>query len=293
MIVHHVRRAIAATAVFACLTQGSLALADSLSKEACIDAHSRGQDAKELGKLSLARKLFQTCSQPSCPAAVQGDCARFADDLSRMQSSLSFSARDGSGSDLPDTSVYVDDVLIVTRLDDGKPHDVDPGKHVVKFQHDTKEQIVTIVVGTGEKGRTVAATFGSPAPAGARLDAPLVRKTPKASHPLGAKVVIGLGAVMVAGGATLGILGMTKIPSNCSLSSHECAAPPGDSSFDDASSAVNLANVGFIVGGVGLAAVIGGAVWYWKGATKPNEEKMLAAPWIGPNGGGIAVMGRL
>src|SRR5262245_30155785 len=128
------------------------ALADSMSKEQCLDAHSRGQDARDQGKISLARKLFLSCAQPSCPGAVQSDCARFADDPSRQQPSLTFAARDAQGADLPDTSVYVDDMLIVTRLDDGKPHDVDPGKHVVKFSNNGKDQVVTVVVGTGEKG---------------------------------------------------------------------------------------------------------------------------------------------
>src|SRR5258707_12676559 len=90
------------------------------SKEACIDAHSKGQDAKEQGKISLARKLFLSCAQAQCPSLVQGDCARFADELARTQPTLSFVARDASGADLPDTTIYIDGVLTVTRLDDGK-----------------------------------------------------------------------------------------------------------------------------------------------------------------------------
>ena len=42
------------------------------SKEECLDAHSKGQDAKEQGKISLARKLFLTCAQTSCPASRAG-----------------------------------------------------------------------------------------------------------------------------------------------------------------------------------------------------------------------------
>ena len=77
----------------AVLAFSPIARAD-LSKEECLDAHSRGQDAKEQNKLSLARKLFLTCAQSSCPQVVQGDCARFADDLSRLQPSVTFIARD-------------------------------------------------------------------------------------------------------------------------------------------------------------------------------------------------------
>jgi len=60
-----------------------LVSAEPISKDQCIDAHSRGQDAREQGKFSLARRLFLACEQPSCPPLVQSDCARFADDLTR------------------------------------------------------------------------------------------------------------------------------------------------------------------------------------------------------------------
>jgi hypothetical protein len=63
------------------LASASIASAGDLTKEECLD----GQDAKEAGKLSLARKLFLSCAQSSCPSLVQGDCARFADDLGRLQ----------------------------------------------------------------------------------------------------------------------------------------------------------------------------------------------------------------
>src|SRR5512143_3357053 len=147
--------------VLAIATVSATASAGDLTKEECLDAHSRGQDAKEQGKLSLARKLFLTCAQTSCPTLVQGDCARFADDLGRMQPTISFAARDANGADLPDTSVYVDGELVVTRID-GEPHDVDPGNHVVKFTNGGKDQVVTVVVGSGEKGRTVVGTFEGP-----------------------------------------------------------------------------------------------------------------------------------
>src|SRR5580698_9801949 len=115
------RQLSAVALALACI--GSLARAGELSKEECLDAHSRGQDAKDQNKLSLARKLFLTCAQAACPTLVQNDCARFADDLSRLQPTVTFVARDTTGADLPDTSVYVDGALIVTRID-GAPHDI-------------------------------------------------------------------------------------------------------------------------------------------------------------------------
>lgn len=273
---------------------GAPAVADDLSKEACIDAHSRGQDAREQNKLSLARKLFLSCAQSTCPALVQGDCARFADDLTRMQPTLSFVSRDGAGADLPDTTIYIDGVLTVTRLDDGKAIDVDPGPHTVKFIHDGKEQVQTIVVGAGEKGRTVSAAFGSPAmPATLGRSSKRLERGPQVTHPTGAKVVIGLGAAMVLGGGGLGIFGLTRVPDNCSISTHQCAAPPGDKSFDDASSAIGLSNIGWVVSAVGVVAIAGGVAWYVGGKRTEKEESVVAAPWVTPDAAGFAVMGRL
>ncbi|MDB4953010.1 MAG: hypothetical protein JWO36_579 [Myxococcales bacterium] len=300
-MITHVRHALVAAAV-ATLSAIPIAAAGDLSKEECVDAHSRGQDAKEQNKISLARKLFLTCAQPSCPSLVQGDCARYADDLGRQQPSLSFAARDGAGADLPDTTVYVDDVLIVTRLDDGRPHDVDPGKHSVRFQNGGKEQVVTVVVGTGEKGRTVVGSFGSPAAAAAgpatvtgTTEPVRARKLePTTKHPGGAKAVMGLGAVMVVAGTGLAVWGTTKLPSACSTSTHQCAAPPGDAVFTDAASAVKLTNIGIAIGAVGLAALAGGTVWYFKGAhTERPDEGVAIIPWIDPSGGGLTVSGHL
>jgi hypothetical protein len=286
-----------ALVIAASLAASSLASAGELTKEECLDAHSRGQDAKEQNKLSLARKLFLTCAQPACPALVQGDCARFADDLSRIQPSITFAARDGSGADLPDTTIYVDGVLVVTRLD-GAAHDIDPGSHTIKFQNGSREKVITVVIGSGEKGRTIAATFGSPQivpppPPIVRPDV-AVHRAPRSytKHPGGAKALIYGGTVLVAAGAALGIAGVLRVPSTCSLSTHECAAPPGDPSLSNASSAMVMTDYGWTLGITGIAAIALGTYWYLYGA-KTVTERVAVTPWIGPTGGGVAVAGAL
>jgi hypothetical protein len=112
-------------------------------------------------------------------------------------------------------------------------------------------------------------------------------------HPFGAKLTIGGGAALVASGAALGIYGLAKVPSNCSFSSRQCAAPPGDKSFADAKSAVQMTNVGWIVGAVGVAAVAGGIFWYLSGKTTTTEHDLVATPWATPDAAGFAVSGPL
>ena len=271
-----------------------------LSKEACVDAHSRGQDAREQGKLSLARKLFLTCAQNGCPAAVQGDCARFADDLTTLQPTIVFVARDGNGNDLPETTVYVDGALIVTTLD-GKPHDIDPGNHVVKFSNGGKDEVVTVVIGSGEKGRTVSAKFGSATPTVPTTTGPATADTkpakppaPRTIHPKAAMPIAIGGAVLTAVGAGLFVWGRSEVPDQCDIGTHQCAAPPGDPVFKKASDAAGRSNMGIMIGGVGAAAVVGGIVWYFAGSKteKESSSQQAIAPYVTGDGGGIAVMGR-
>jgi hypothetical protein len=287
--------------VIAVLAASAVAHAD-LTKEQCVDAHSRGQDAKEQGHLSLARKLFLQCAQSSCPSIVQGDCARFADELNRLQPSVTLAARDANGADLPDTTVYIDDVLVATRLDDGRPHDIDPGKHTFKFSNGGHDEVVTVVIGTGEQGRAVTATFGAATPKPIVGAQPVPASTapppaPRVVHPLPPKIVM-------YGGAAVGVLGfafasfeLTRIPSQCSLGDHVCNATPGDPVYNDAHHAVELSNVGWIVGGVGAAAFVGGLIWYVKTGHMEGQEAatehVSVTPWFGGTGGGLAISGPL
>jgi hypothetical protein len=269
--------------------------AEPVTKEMCIDAHSRGQDAREQGKLSLARKLFLTCAQPACPALVQGDCARFADDLAHQQSSLTFVARDAQGADLVDTAVYIDDLLVVSRLDDGKPHDVDPGRHTVRFSSRGKDQTVALVVGTGEQGRAVVVTFptinapppGSVSATGVVTPEPEIRII----HPTGSKVVFWSGVGVAAVGAGVAVWGFTSVPSNCSISSTRCAASPGDPAFQKASDGVSRMNIGIVTGAIGLVAAAVGGYWYYaKGHTETDDAKVVM-PMVLGDGAGLAWLG--
>ena len=283
---------------FAILASSSVALADTLSKEACVDAHSRGQDARDQGKITLARKLFLTCAQSGCPAAVQGDCARFADDLSNLQPTVNFVARDGNGNDLPNTTVYVDGMLVATTID-GRPIDIDPGNHTVKFSNGGKDEIVTVVIGSGEKGRVVAARFGSTSSGPTGNNNVVDRKEdrprgPRTTHPKGAMAIAIAGGVLALAGGGVAFYGRTQIPDNCELSTHHCAAPPGDPVFKKASDAAGTMNLGIATASVGVVALAGGLVWYFAGAKtiKESPDQQAIAPWVNAQGGGVAVMGR-
>ncbi|MFT3693908.1 MAG: hypothetical protein QM831_12255 [Kofleriaceae bacterium] len=192
------------------------------------------------------------------------------------------------------TTVYVDDALVSTRLDDGKAHDVDPGKHVVKFSNGGRDETVTIVIGAGEQGRTVSAVFGAthPAPSTTPHREVVSKPTgPVTTHPTGARALMITGLAVTVAGAAFGAFELSRVPSNCSVSSNQCAAAPGDPVFADAHDAVGHANIGWIVSGVGLAAAIGGTVWYFTGAHTETKEHFAIAPFTTTSGGGLALGG--
>jgi hypothetical protein len=264
-------------------------------KDECIDAHSRGQDLRERGLLTRARQVFLSCAQSSCPGLIQGDCARFGEDMERLVPTVSFSARDANATDLPNTSVYVDEVLVATRLDEGKPYEVDPGRHSIRFVHEGKETKLSAVLIQGEKGRVLIATFldrGVGAPTSPRE--PPVSQAKRPIFPL---IVAGLGAAAAATGGVLLGLALQKVPSRCSMASKECAAPPGDPSFAEAQSAASQANIGLGVGIGGAAMLVGGLLWYAvQPASLPKAETGRAAlvqplvqPFVGRGSGGVAV----
>jgi hypothetical protein len=269
------------------------------TKEECVEAHGRGQDLREEGRLTKARQVFLTCSQQSCPALIQADCARFAEELGRLVPSVTFVARDAHAADLPNTSVFLDEQLVASRLDEGKSYDVDPGKHSVRFVHDGKEVSMRVVISQGEKGRNVIATFadasaaeptgtGTRPPSGSEPPAP----PPEPSRPVFPLVVAGAGGLTAAVGVVLIAVGLGKVPSACNNSTKECAAPPGDKAFDDAHSGVSLANTGVVLGVAGAAIAATGLVWYFaQSPHTPSRTGKALSPWVGQGSGGLSFSG--
>ncbi len=280
-------------ASLAALTWAALpatAAAAAPTKEQCVASHGLGQDLREKGQLVQARKTFLACAQASCPGVVQSDCARFSEEIERITPSVSFAARDAKGADLPSASVYVDDQLVATRLDDGKSYDIDPGRHVVRFVQEGNETTLKIVLSQGEKGRSVLGTF---ADLHGDVSNPSSKSTPAASSPpspaepdthrpvLPLVIAVGGAAVLVTG-VVLIVVGTSSVPSNCSLSSKECSAAPKDPAFDDARGAVMLSNVGIGVASAGAAIGLGGLIWYLASPAQAKSARLSPSYTNGP-----------
>lgn len=243
------------------------------SREECVDAHGRAQDLREKGQLARARQTFLSCAQSSCPTLVQQDCSRYSEDLAQLVPTVTFSARDSSAADLPITTVYVDDTLIATRLDDGRTYELDPGKHTIRYVHDGKETSMKVVLNQGERGRLLVATFvdrSAPRRDAVETVEPPSSEPRRSALPL---VIAGVGAAAALTGGVLYAVGSGSVPDQCSTSTRECAAPPHDPSIGKAESGVRLGNAGLAIGITGAVTLLGGLVWYFVQPTTTDSRR--------------------
>ena len=244
------------------------------SREECVEAHGRAQDLRDRGQLARSRQTFMTCAQSSCPSLVQQDCARYSEELAQLVPTVTFGARDSNAADLPVTTVYVDDVMLTTRLDDGRAYELDPGKHVVRYVHDGRETTLKVVLNQGERGRLLVAMFVDRAApkreATAEVTEPPANETRRSVLPL---VIAGVGAAAAVTGGVLFGVGAGSVPDACSMSTKKCAAAPGDPAFGKAESGVQLANTGLAVGIAGAVTALGGLVWYLVQPSSANDTR--------------------
>src|SRR5439155_23078981 len=127
------------------------------------------------------------------------------------------------------------------------------------------------ILNQGEKGRTLVANF--PDVNASTAEAADVRSsTPQAKRPILPLVVAGLGAAALATGGVLLAVGLHQVPESCSVSTKECAAPPGDHSFDEANRGVGTANLGLGIGLGGAAMLAGGVIWYFLQPAAPPVQ---------------------
>jgi hypothetical protein len=265
------------------------------SKEECVASHGQGQDLREKGQLSAAKKAFLVCAQSSCPALISSDCAKMSDELERLTPTVTFAARDAKGADVSGASVYVDDKLVLNRLDEGKAVEMDPGRHNVRFVFESKEARLTVVIVQGEKSRALVGSFadlnaeapkvaGGPSAPGGAGPAKGAGGTQDPTEPQGSKSVLPLvfvgvgGAAAVTGLVLLGV-GLGGVPSVCSNSSKQCDAKAGDAVFGNAKSSVQLANVGLIVASIGGAVTLGSILWYVLTPKSASSTTGKLLPW--------------
>ena len=255
----HVTRRIPAVVAVMLLWPGASS-AQSVTKDQCISAYTDAQHLREGGELLSARTRLRVCASDSCPVLLQKDCSRWLTEVEGLVPSVVLGVRDAEGRDLLEVVVALDGHVLVTRLD-GRPIDVDPGEHVVRFESAGYEVIEQrVLFREGEKARSLSVTLKPVA--GRAPDAPLsgavghgpdggsAQRVPsEGTRPIPTATWI-LGGVGVLGFATAGVTGLIDLPTWNRCHSGGCA--PSDKSFSDSLNIVG--DVALAVGGVSLLA---------------------------------------
>jgi hypothetical protein len=280
-----IARMAAISAALALSMVGPAARAD-LTKDQCVDANGKAQEARRQGRFSEARGLLQACANASCPKIVANDCAARLDDLDHAQPTVVFDARDPAGHDLSDVKVTVDGHALAERLT-GMALAVDPGHHTFMLEAPGQPPVTQeLVLSEREQGRQVVVVVGRPAAGPATpADVPPPRGISRRTVGL---VVGGVGAGVLVAGAIFGLLASSAKSAYEKDCGANIKAPPnqcngaGLSGHDDASTKAAL-STGFFIGG-GVLAAAGAVLWFTGGAGKTGAA-MAVTP------GAVAVRG--
>lgn len=131
-------------------------------KLSCIATHEAGQASLARHRPHAAREEFLKCARPTCPGAIQRECAEQLSVADAAAPTVSLEARGEGGNDEGRVRVFLDGVLLVDRLD-GAAIPVEPGEHTFAFERPSGgTETVHVVVSEGDKNRKVVATFRPP-----------------------------------------------------------------------------------------------------------------------------------
>jgi hypothetical protein len=291
-------RARFAAALGASLILAPRAAGADMTKVACIDANTRGQDLRRGGELAAAREQLRACTDPSCPGLVRDDCSRRLDELEKAQPTVVFEVKDGAGNDLSDVEVTVDGDATVHSLD-GTALRIDPGEHVFVF-HAAGQAPVSrrLMLTEAEKERRERIIIGAPtalrAVAGP-LPPPEAGTAPRRGG-MSAQRILGLatGGAGVAGlalGSVFGVMTMQQVAQQRTDCASPSDCPRRSNALSDHSGATTdstIANVAFVAGGALLAT---GLALYFSGA-RTSDEAHTSGLVLAPGIGSMALSGR-
>jgi hypothetical protein len=235
--------ALVATSLLVLAASESVAHADGT--DACLAAYEKAQQLKQDGKLAASREQLVQCVQPSCPNLVKKDCSQWLAELDASTPTVIINARDAGGKDLAKVRVLVDGAVLMDQLD-GKPHAVDPGVHLFRYEREGAEPTEeSIVIQEREKNRVITAKIAPPPQASSATSTKVVETSSRS--PILGYALLGVGVAGVAAFGVLAAIGQHDVDEM----RRTCAPSCDSSSVDGAKTKIIVANVSL---GVGLVA---------------------------------------
>jgi hypothetical protein len=185
---------------------------------------------------------------------VKKACADWLADVERRLPSVVFRAQLADGSDVLDARLTLDGAPLAHGLG-GAAIPIDPGEHVVRFEHDGAAPVEEhVVVVEGERGRVITGRFAAPAVASAPSPAapeesPSTASSGRRLTPL-TLVLAGVGGVGIIGFASFGIVATSDLNHLRQTCAPYCSA----SQLGNVKTEALVADVSLGVGVVALAA---------------------------------------
>lgn len=215
-------------------------------REQCASAADQAQQLRDEGKYRRAREQLLICARDVCPAPIKRDCLEWLSQVESTAPTVVFGAKDAT-KDLSDVKVYVDGAAVTDRLD-GKPVQMDLGKHTVKFEYQGQTKEEEVIIGAGQKNRNVTVTFGAAAATGPTGPAGSGSETSKEGSLVPALVVGGIGVLAIGSFAIFGLGGKSDVSDLESTCKPHCA----QSDVDKARTKLIIADISLGVGVVAL-----------------------------------------
>jgi hypothetical protein len=258
----------------------------------CIASSEQGLDLRKQEKLLDARKVLAACATTRCPDEIRTVCEQRITEINGVLPAIGFDVKDPAGNDEPDVKESIDGVPVATQLG-GRAMPIDPGPHVFTFEVAGQPPVEKkLVVSEGENDRREKIVIGAPAQPEAVPAAATATPSKASTQKTLGFVAGGVGVVGVALGAVFGLVASSKWSSAKSDCGTGCAADaPAQQEKSSAQSAATVSTVGFVGGGVLLAA--GLALFLTARETKatPTAGTLRVTPAVGPGEAALFLRG--
>lgn len=279
--------------ISACLLGPRLAHAVTPSVNECLAASDDSLKFNAAHKLRAEREQLLICASESCPREIREECVRRVDQVNQALPTVVFEVKDRSGADVTNVRVSMDNEVLTERLD-GMAIAIDPGEHRFVFQIVGETPIERqLVIPMAQKNRHELVALAPANVSGAAQSRPGTAEPPAIERSGGLSqqrifgiVSAGVGVVGIGVGTAFGLTAKSKKSDAEQLcpGDHYCDDQRGVDRWNDAKAAGNLATVGFIVGGLGLAGAA--VLWFTDKQHSPEQ------PRVGLGVGGLVVQGK-
>lgn len=267
------------------------------AKTECIAAADQAQSARDDGKYRAARDGFTTCARAVCPKPVAASCTKWSREIEEAMPTIVLSAKDASGNDVTQARVTFDGAPLAMALD-GKPVEVDPGAHKLRFVREGSDPIEQdVVIKAGEKLREISVAFHAPTSNVAVQ--PKVERHESSGNGAKTAVTVVLGVVAVGAlvtGVSMGVASQgdadsaqairMTMPSTACIGSSSMPCQNLSSDVDAQNRDAAISVVMYVTAGVFAAASV--IAWVaWPKAKSDTAEKPAFSFLLGPTFAGV------